>query len=144
MTLTQNRAAKSELFLNRYLELQSSGRKDEIRFHYKVQQEVTAKMETFPFRLADNEWHKVAVSVSGAQVELLVDCHPLYRRIIRPLDRNFTVPQLGLWVGQRSRGHSYFKVSLQQEKFLLLGFLAPIYARDMTGKSVFFMWPLGM
>ncbi|XP_023727735.1 protein kinase C-binding protein NELL1 isoform X4 [Cryptotermes secundus] len=99
---------------NRYLELQSSGRKDEIRFHYKVQQEVTAKMETFPFRLADNEWHKVAVSVSGAQVELLVDCHPLYRRIIRPLDRNFTVPQLGLWVGQRSRGHSYFKGALQE------------------------------
>ncbi|PNF40371.1 hypothetical protein B7P43_G01573 [Cryptotermes secundus] len=71
-------------------------------------------METFPFRLADNEWHKVAVSVSGAQVELLVDCHPLYRRIIRPLDRNFTVPQLGLWVGQRSRGHSYFKGALQE------------------------------
>ncbi|XP_069703335.1 protein kinase C-binding protein NELL1-like isoform X3 [Periplaneta americana] len=99
---------------NRYLELQSSGRKDEIRFHYKVQHETTAKMETFPFRLADNEWHKVAVSVSGAQVELLVDCHPLYRRIIRPLDRNFTVPQLGLWVGQRSRGHSYFKGALQE------------------------------
>ncbi|PSN32075.1 Protein kinase C-binding protein NELL1 [Blattella germanica] len=99
---------------NRYLELQSSGRKDEIRFHYKVQHESTAKMETFPFRLADNEWHKVAVSVSGAQVELLVDCHPLYRRIIRPLDRNFTVPQLGLWVGQRSRGHSYFKGALQE------------------------------
>jgi len=74
-------------------------------------------METFPFRLADSTWHKVAVSVSGAQVELLVDCHPLYRRIIRPLDRNFTVPQLGLWVGQRSRGHSYFKVSLQTKNF---------------------------
>lgn len=103
---------------NRYLELQSSGRKDEIRFHYKAQHEATAKMETFPFRLADNEWHKVAVSVSGAQVELLVDCHPLYRRIIRPLDRNFTVPQLGLWVGQRSRGHSFFKVSHQDENFL--------------------------
>ncbi|XP_021913977.1 protein kinase C-binding protein NELL1-like isoform X3 [Zootermopsis nevadensis] len=99
---------------NRYLELQSSGRKDEIRFHYKAQHEMTAKIETFPFRLADNEWHKVAVSVSGAQVELLVDCHPLYRRIIRPLDRNFTVPQLGLWIGQRSRGHSYFKGALQE------------------------------
>jgi hypothetical protein len=106
------------MFFNRYLELQSSGRKDEIRFHYKAQHETTAKMETFPFRLADNEWHKVAVSVSGAQVELLVDCHPLYRRIIRPLDRNFTVPQLGLWIGQRSRGHSYFKVSLQDENLL--------------------------
>ncbi|RZF46907.1 hypothetical protein LSTR_LSTR008035 [Laodelphax striatellus] len=52
---------------NRYLELQSSGRKDEIRLHYTSQPDSMVHVETFPFRLADNAWHKVAVSVSGAQ-----------------------------------------------------------------------------
>ncbi|RZF35362.1 hypothetical protein LSTR_LSTR016730 [Laodelphax striatellus] len=93
-----------------YLELQSSGRKDEIRLHYTSQPDSMVHVETFPFRLADNAWHKVAVSVSGAQVQLLVDCHPLYRRLlVRPPDTNFTEPQLTLWVGQRNNRHSLFK-----------------------------------
>ncbi|XP_071453142.1 protein kinase C-binding protein NELL1-like isoform X3 [Hetaerina americana] len=74
---------------NRYLELQSSGRKDEIRLHYTTHDRLV-RVESFPFRLADNAWHKVAISVSGPQVDLLVDCHRLYRRLIRPPDRNFT------------------------------------------------------
>ncbi|RXG56457.1 hypothetical protein Avbf_09836 [Armadillidium vulgare] len=41
----------------RFLELQSSGRKDEIRLHYIY--EGAVHIEVFPFRLADQEWHKV-------------------------------------------------------------------------------------
>lgn len=96
----------------RYLELQSSGRRDEVRLHYVEAGGVTARVETFPFRLADGAWHRVALAVSGAQATLLVDCHPLYRRLIPPPDRNFTQPQLSLWVGQRNSKHSLFKVSV--------------------------------
>lgn len=91
---------------NRYLELQSSGRKDELRLHYVSRRDGTVHVEAFPFRLADGAWHRVALSVSGSQVELLVDCHPLYRRLLRPgpPDTNFTLPQLQLWVGQETSG----------------------------------------
>lgn len=96
----------------RYLELQSSGRKDELRLHYVSRRDGTVHVEAFPFRLADGAWHRVALSISGSQVELLVDCHPLYRRLLRPgpPDTNFTLPQLQLWVGQRNVRHFLFKV----------------------------------
>lgn len=97
--------------LNRYLELQSSGRKNEIRLHYTSRVDSKVYVETFHYKLADNLWHHVAVSVSGSQAELLVDCHPLYKRLLRPgaPDRNFTEPQQ-LWLGQRNK-HYHFKVS---------------------------------
>jgi len=96
----------------RYLELQSSGRKDELRLHYVSRRDGIVHVEAFPFRLADGAWHRVALSISGSQVELLVDCHPLYRRLLRPgpPDTNFTLPQLQLWVGQRNVRHFLFKV----------------------------------
>ncbi|CAG9563346.1 unnamed protein product [Danaus chrysippus] len=103
---------------NRYLELQSSGRRDEVRLHYVEAGGVTARVETFPFRLADGAWHRVALAVSGAQATLLVDCHPLYRRLIPPPDRNFTQPQLSLWVGQRNSKHSLFKGTLQDVRLV--------------------------
>lgn len=97
--------------LNRYLELQSSGRKDEIRLHYTSRVDNKVYVETFPYRLADNQWHHVALSMSGSQAELLVDCHPVYRRHLRPgaPDRNIT-DQEQLWLGQRNK-HYHFKVS---------------------------------
>lgn len=94
----------------RYLEVQSSGRRDEVRLHYVAAGGAAPRVETFPFRLADGAWHRLALAVSGAQATLLVDCHPLYRRLIPPPDRNFTQPQLALWVGQRNSKHSLFKV----------------------------------
>ncbi|XP_076249643.1 protein kinase C-binding protein NELL1 [Calliopsis andreniformis] len=105
---------------NRYLELQSSGRKDELRLHYVSRRDGTVHVEAFPFRLADGAWHRVALSVSGSQVELLVDCHPLYRRLLRPgpPDTNFTLPQLQLWVGQRNVRHFLFKGALQDVKLI--------------------------
>lgn len=94
----------------RYLEVQSSGRRDEVRLHYVAAGAAAARVEAFPFRLADGAWHRLALSVSGAQATLLLDCHPLYRRLIQPPDRNFTQPQLSLWIGQRNSKHSLFKV----------------------------------
>ncbi|XP_050362567.1 protein kinase C-binding protein NELL1-like isoform X1 [Nymphalis io] len=103
---------------NRYLELQSSGRRDEVRLHYVAAGSATARVETFPYRLADGAWHRVALAVSGAQATLLVDCHPLYRRLIPPPDRNFTQPQLSLWVGQRNSKHSLFKGTIQEVRLV--------------------------
>ncbi|XP_077296655.1 protein kinase C-binding protein NELL2-like [Arctopsyche grandis] len=103
---------------NRYLELQSSGRRDEIRLHYVAAGSESARVETFPYRLADGTWHRVALSVSGTQVQLLVDCHPLYRRSISPPDRNFTQPQLSLWLGQRNSKHSLFKGAFQDVRLI--------------------------
>ncbi|KAL4709358.1 hypothetical protein ACJJTC_007090, partial [Scirpophaga incertulas] len=105
---------------NRYLEVQSSGRRDEVRLHYVAAgaAAAAARVETFPFRLADGAWHRLALAVSGAQATLLVDCHPLYRRLIPPPDRNFTQPQLTLWVGQRNSKHSLFKGTLQDVRLV--------------------------
>lgn len=98
--------------LNRYLEIQSSGRKNEIRLHYTSRLDAKVYVETFHYRLADNAWHNVVMSVSGAQVELFVDCHSLYRRMLVPgyLNRNFSQPQQ-IWLGQRNK-HYHFKVRL--------------------------------
>ncbi|XP_066585384.1 protein kinase C-binding protein NELL1-like isoform X2 [Prorops nasuta] len=105
---------------NRYLELQSSGRKDELRLHYVSRRDGSVHVEAFPFRLADGAWHRLALSISGSQVELLVDCHPLYRRLLRPgpPDTNFTLPQLQLWIGQRNVRHFLFKGTLQDVKLI--------------------------
>nr|CAJ2313428.1 protein kinase C-binding protein NELL1-like [Metisa plana] len=104
----------------RYLEVQSSGRRDEVRLHYVAAggDGGGARVETFPFRLADGAWHRLALAVSGAQATLYVDCHPLYRRLIPPPDRNFTQPQLTLWIGQRNSKHSLFKGALQEVRLV--------------------------
>lgn len=91
--------------------MQSSGRKNEIRLHYKSLQDKRVYTETFHYRLADNTWHHLAVTVSGSQVEVLVDCHPLYKTVLRPgqPDRNLT-DHHQIWVGQRYKNY-FFKVN---------------------------------
>lgn len=91
-------------------QVQSSGRKNEIRLHYKSLQDKRVYTETFHYRLADNTWHHLAVTVSGSQVEVLVDCHPLYKTVLRPgqPDRNLT-DHHQIWVGQRYKNY-FFKV----------------------------------
>lgn len=77
--------------------------------------------EEFSYRLADYTWHKVALSVSGTEIQLLIDCHPLYRRVIHNMpDRNFSASSMKLFVGQRNLESQYlFKVSVV---FILLVF----------------------
>ncbi|CAH1121478.1 unnamed protein product [Ceutorhynchus assimilis] len=102
----------------RFLEVQSSGRRNEIRLHYTSLQDRRIYMESFHYRLADNMWHHLAVSVSGSQVEVLVDCHPLYKRVLRPgqPDRNVT-DRYQIWVGQR-HNHYFFKGFLQDVRLI--------------------------
>lgn len=103
--------------LYRYLELQSSGRRNEVRFHFTYitpTNDTIVHTETFPYRLADNKWHKVSLSVSGSEIQLLIDCHPLYRRVSHFIpDRNFSASNYKLFVGQKNfESHSMFKVWL--------------------------------
>ncbi|KAI1301911.1 Protein kinase C-binding protein NELL1 [Halotydeus destructor] len=101
---------------NRILELQSSGRRDEIRFHYRSNSNIYS--ESFKFHLADNSWHKVALAVSGTQVDLYIDCNRVYTRTILAVDRNFGHLNASLWLGQRSAKHFPFKGFLQNVKIV--------------------------
>uniref|UniRef100_T1J5F5 Protein kinase C-binding protein NELL2 n=1 Tax=Strigamia maritima TaxID=126957 RepID=T1J5F5_STRMM len=101
---------------NRFLELQSSGRKNEIRLHYSHKAAVF--VETFPYRLADGHWHRLALTISGNHASLLVDCQRIYERVILDVDSNFTGRNLSLWVGQRNARHFLFKGVLQDVKIV--------------------------
>ena len=67
----------------RYLEIQSSGRQDVLRVHYSPvatswtpgmpgPPDQDVRVESFPLRLADDSWHRLAVIVSGDQIEVSV------------------------------------------------------------------------
>ena len=58
------------------LEIQSSGRRDVLRLLYMTRAGA-ARVETFPLRLADDSWHRLAVIVSGDQIEVgaVMLCH---------------------------------------------------------------------
>ena len=61
----------------RILELQSSGRKNELRLHYRTTNSVFGRqmaVESIPVVLADDQWHRLAVSVSGSQLKVFLDC----------------------------------------------------------------------
>ncbi|XP_076331201.1 protein kinase C-binding protein NELL2-like isoform X2 [Tachypleus tridentatus] len=101
---------------NRFLEVQTSGRKDEIRFHYTY--EDMLYVETFPYRLADNTWHQLALTVSGNNIEVFVDCTKIYTRVVNEIERDFTGKNITLWLGQRNARHFLFKGFLQDVKII--------------------------
>ncbi len=53
------------------LEIQSSGRQDVLRLLYMTG--AGLRVETFPLRLADDSWHRLAVIVSGDQIEVTTE-----------------------------------------------------------------------
>lgn len=64
----------------------------------------TSHMESFSYYLADYRWHKVSLTVSGSEIQLLVDCHLIYRRMAEHMpDRNFSASEMHLFVGQREK-----------------------------------------
>lgn len=100
------------LILNcRFFEIESKGLEDELRIHYSHDQH--HYISTFRYRLADDKWHKLAVTLSGNHVTLYVDCLKLYEKIIQTVDR--VPPQssnIQLFVGQQNRQHALFRVSI--------------------------------
>uniref|UniRef100_A0A665UPZ8 Neural EGFL like 1 n=1 Tax=Echeneis naucrates TaxID=173247 RepID=A0A665UPZ8_ECHNA len=62
-----------------YFELESSGVREEIRYHYRFKGR--PRSESFPYRLADGQWHKIALTISASHLLLHVDCNRIYERI---------------------------------------------------------------
>lgn len=62
------------LLFYRFLELESSGQRSEVRLHYRTKSHQD-HTEVFPYSLADDQWHKVSVAVSASHVLLHVDCN---------------------------------------------------------------------
>ncbi|XP_068116533.1 protein kinase C-binding protein NELL1 isoform X1 [Hyperolius riggenbachi] len=100
-----------------FFELESSGLRDEIRYHYRFNGK--SRTEAFPYRLADGQWHKVALTVSASHVLLHVDCNKIYERVIDPPETNLS-PGSTLWLGQRNRKHGFFKGVIQDAKIIFM------------------------
>uniref|UniRef100_A0A4W5PNG3 Neural EGFL like 1 n=1 Tax=Hucho hucho TaxID=62062 RepID=A0A4W5PNG3_9TELE len=90
-----------------YFELESSGLREEIRYHYSYKGK--PRSESFPYRLADGQWHKIALSISATHLLLHVDCNRIYERVIDPPQMDLTLGS-GVWLGQHSHKHGFFKV----------------------------------
>lgn len=108
-----------------FVELQSSGRRDELRLHY-VAGGGRQMVETFPYRLADGAWHQVAVAISGPSVQLFVDCSRVYSRLLRQPPKTVADDEQQqdsgkpwqLWLGQRNARHFHFRGELQDVRIV--------------------------
>lgn len=124
-----------QLINNRVLEIQSSGRRKELRLYYLING--TVYSETFDVDLADNNWHKLALTISDVQLDLHVDCVHRFRRTILPLDKNSLLnynnanDNLTLWIGQRGPHHFIYKVI----------FLFICFNQKKNNKNIFLMNP---
>uniref|UniRef100_A0A6Q2ZCF6 NEL-like protein 2 n=1 Tax=Esox lucius TaxID=8010 RepID=A0A6Q2ZCF6_ESOLU len=103
---------------HRYLELESSGPRSEIRLHYRTRAQ-RAHTEVFPYSLADDRWHKLSVTVSSAHVILYVDCNRVYERVIEPLYLELPA-ETTVWLGQRNKAHGYFKGIMQDVQLVVM------------------------
>ncbi|XP_059080209.1 protein kinase C-binding protein NELL1-like isoform X4 [Tigriopus californicus] len=111
---------------HRILEVQSSGRRGELRMFYPAFLSPKSSssprglflnqlaVETIPLQLADNQWHKLAISVSGSQIQVFLDCQLVHQSVIFPLDfRVLSGQNLTLYVGQQDSHNFLFKGHLQ-------------------------------
>nr|XP_023663073.1 protein kinase C-binding protein NELL1 isoform X1 [Paramormyrops kingsleyae] len=98
-----------------YFEVESSGLREEIRYRYRFRGK--PRSETFPYRLADGQWHKIALSISASHLQLHVDCNRIYERVIDPPQMELTSGS-SVWVGQHSHKHGLFKGIIQDVKFI--------------------------
>lgn len=60
--------------LCRYLELESSGHRNEVRLHYRSGSH-HPHTEVFPYILADDKWHKLSLAISASHLILYIDCN---------------------------------------------------------------------
>lgn len=111
---------------HRILEIQSSGRRGELRMLYPAFSSVKPSssqwglfvnqmaVETIPLQLADNQWHRLAISVSGNQLQVFLDCQLVHQSVIFPLDFRLLAGQnLTLYVGQQDSNNFLFKGYIQ-------------------------------
>ncbi|XP_006633684.2 protein kinase C-binding protein NELL2 [Lepisosteus oculatus] len=102
----------------RYLELESSGHRNEIRLHYRTKSQ-QAHTEIFPYTLADNQWHKVSIAVSASHVILYIDCNRIYERVVETPSMDIPSETL-FWLGQRNNAHGFFKGIMEDVNLLIM------------------------
>ncbi|XP_061101166.1 protein kinase C-binding protein NELL1-like isoform X2 [Conger conger] len=98
-----------------FFEMESSGLREEIRYRYRFRGK--PRSESFPYRLADGQWHKIALSISATHLLLHIDCNRIYERVIDPPQMELTLGS-GVWLGQHSHRHGLFKGIIQDVKFI--------------------------
>uniref|UniRef100_A0AAY4EPY2 Protein kinase C-binding protein NELL2 n=1 Tax=Denticeps clupeoides TaxID=299321 RepID=A0AAY4EPY2_9TELE len=102
----------------RFLELESSAPRNEIRLHYHTQDQ-RPHTEVFPYRLADDRWHKISVGVSSSHIVLHVDCSRIYERVVDTPAMD--IPALSsVWLGQRNAAHGFYKGIMQDVQLVLM------------------------
>ncbi|XP_068950342.1 protein kinase C-binding protein NELL2 [Petaurus breviceps papuanus] len=102
----------------RYLELESSGHRNEIRLHYHSGSKQT-QTEVFPYILADDKWHKLSLAISASHLILHVDCNKIYERVVEKPSLDFPLGT-AFWLGQRNNAHGYFKGIMQDVQLLVM------------------------
>ena len=91
-------------------EVESNGRKDEIKIHY-IHDDST-HLETFPTTIADDQWHRLAISFSHHFISVFVDCERVFERQVDNIDLSFIQENaVELWVAQRNQRHAKLQVS---------------------------------
>jgi hypothetical protein len=89
--------------------------------------------ETFPFNIADEKWHKIALSVSAIHIDLYIDCNHIYKREIHEIDRDlYQHSNVTLWLGQRYMKHFLYRVS----SFFLISYHFQIFHLNCIHKTL--------
>ncbi|KAG5897026.1 hypothetical protein JTB14_021749 [Gonioctena quinquepunctata] len=124
--------------INRYLELQSGGRVDELRLSYITKSNSKVYVENFAYGIDDEKWHDVVVSVSGPAVEVFVDCKPIAKRVLKAGVPSRHFPDMTqLWVGQRNNGTYHFQGEQCENLVLFLSNLLLFELRIIKEKLSF-------
>ncbi|XP_061493819.1 protein kinase C-binding protein NELL2 isoform X2 [Rhineura floridana] len=109
---------------HRYLELESSGHRNEIRLHYRSGSH-RSHTEVFPYILADDKWHRLSLAISASHLILHVDCNKIYERVVEKPYMDLPIGTT-FWLGQRNGAHGYFKGIMQDVQLLVMpqGFIS--------------------
>ncbi|XP_070804065.1 protein kinase C-binding protein NELL2 [Pituophis catenifer annectens] len=109
---------------HRYLELESSGHRNEIRLHYRSENH-RSHTEIFPYILADDKWHRLSLAISASHLILHVNCNKIYERVVEKPYMDLPVGTT-FWLGQRNSAHGFFKGIMQDVQFLIMpqGFIS--------------------
>ncbi|XP_071943236.1 protein kinase C-binding protein NELL2a-like [Antedon mediterranea] len=107
----------------KFLEVMISTKTNEVTFFYTHQNKIYN--EGFDQEFAINQWHKVAVSVSGSHVTLYVNCVKVAERRILIPDTDIRNKNLNIWLGQRGPSKLRFTGIVQEVKLVVAnhGFL---------------------
>uniref|UniRef100_UPI00358EF467 protein kinase C-binding protein NELL1 n=1 Tax=Myxine glutinosa TaxID=7769 RepID=UPI00358EF467 len=94
----------------RYLEVESSGTKAEVRVQF--QSANRSLSQTFSYQMADGTAHRLALTLGPRQIVMHVDCNRIYEYRGKSVDLEIP-PDFSLWLGQRHQHHGLFKGVLQ-------------------------------